>query len=140
MSAYATQQDMIDRFGEDEVRQLSDRAGTGSIDSSVVGQALSDASEEMDSYIGGRYQLPLNHVPPVLVRVCVDIARYQLYDVQAPDQVETRYKANLAWLTQVAKGVVRLGLDDTNVAPTPSDTAEIDSAGHVFSRDDKSFI
>lgn len=140
MSAYATQQDMIDRFGTDEVRQLSDRSGSGSIDGTVVDQALADASDQIDSYIGGRYTLPLNHVPPVLTRVCVDIARYQLYDIAAPEQIAERYKANLQWLTQVAKGTVRLGLDSAETAPASSDSPELNSAGHVWSRSDKSFI
>lgn len=137
---YATQQDMIDRFGSDELLQLTDRTNSGTIDSTLVDQVLADATATIDSYIGGRYELPLLHVPPVLTRVCAELARYALYTIEAPQAIADRYKANVQWLTQVANGVVRLGLDSTSVAPAPSDGAQMENDGHVFSRTDQSFI
>ncbi|MTI11577.1 phage protein Gp36 family protein, partial [Sansalvadorimonas verongulae] len=39
------------RFGEDEIISLTDRADTGSVDTTVGQQALDDATEEINSYI-----------------------------------------------------------------------------------------
>ncbi|HKJ94852.1 MAG TPA: DUF1320 domain-containing protein [Gammaproteobacteria bacterium] len=110
MSTYATQQDLVDRFGSDELIQLTDRSSSGTIDATVVDQALSDASDEMDGYIGARYELPLPSTPNTLVRVCADIARYRLYDIQAPEAVAQRYKDAVAFLKAVSTGAVALGL------------------------------
>lgn len=130
---YATQQDLVDRFGEDEVRQLTDRTNTGAIDSTVVDQVLADASEEMDGYIGARYQLPLATTPTVLVRVCADIARYQLYIDQPPDQVAQRYKDAVTFLTQISKGTVTLGLPSSQQEPSAG-AAQTQTPQRVFTR------
>jgi phage gp36-like protein len=72
---YATMQDIIDRYGEDELIVAADHDEDGSADTVVVEQGLSDASDEIDVYIGERYPLPLAAVPSVLKRLCVDMAR-----------------------------------------------------------------
>ena len=65
---YATRQDMISRFGEEEIRLLTDRDGSaGAIVDAVLDQVLADASAEIDGYIGGRYRLPLVTVPQILL-------------------------------------------------------------------------
>lgn len=128
---YATQQDLVDRFGEDEVRQLTDRANTGAIDATVADQALADASEEMDGYIGARYQLPLATTPTVLVRLCADIARYRLYDAEPLPAVAQRYKDAVAFLTQISKGTVTLGLPATQ-QDAPSGAAQASAPQRVF--------
>ncbi len=119
---YAQQQDMIDRFSQEELVQLTDLTGSGQIDATTVGDALADASDEMDSYIGAVAQLPLTNIPPVLTRVCCDIARYRLYDQAAPTEVTARYTASVNWLTQLAKGVVKLGLPQTQQPPVQDES------------------
>lgn len=115
---YATQQDLVDRFGEDELRQLTDRDNSGSIDTAVLDQALADASEEIDSYVGARYRLPLSTVPQILVRWAADIARYHLYDDAAPEQVQKRYDAVRSSMRMLAEGKTTLGLDTDDQQPT----------------------
>ena len=43
---YCTEQDLIDRFGEIEVAQLTNRSGVEVIDDSVLGRAQDDADEK----------------------------------------------------------------------------------------------
>lgn len=119
---YTTEQDMVDRFGQDELIQLTDRSNTGAIDTTVLDDAIADAGNEIDSYLGGRYTLPLSTVPPVLNRVCAEIARYRLYTFEAPAEVANRYKANTQWLTQVANGVIQLGVDAVGAQPADAVT------------------
>lgn len=131
--AYCTAQDMIDRFGEDEVIQLTDRARQGIIDDGVLDRALSDARAEIDGYLAVRYPVPLAAVPPVLVRVSADITRYYLFDKAATDQVEARYKAAVGLLRDISAGRVTLGLPEA-VAPQTSNTVTMESGDLVFSR------
>lgn len=112
---YAGVIDLLERFGESEVIQLTDRAAplTGDVVEDVAEKALADASAEIDSYIGVVYTLPLPSVPDVLLRVCCDIVRYRLYDDKATDEVSRRYKEAVRWLEQIAQGKVSLGFSDT---------------------------
>lgn len=114
---YATHQNMIDRFGIDEIVQLTDRANTGVLDAQVLDQALLDADDTINGYLSGRYTLPFASVPKVLTRLACDIARFLLYRDQAGEQVTKRYDAAIAFLKSAAAGTVQLGLDAANAVP-----------------------
>lgn len=132
---YATQQDLIDRFGETEVAQLSDRTTNGAaIDPVVVASKLADADAEIDAYLQAKYTLPLAVVPPVLARIACDIARYHLYDDRATDQVTARYKDAIRFLENLAKGAVSLGTDPSTT-PASSGAPEHFTGTPVFNRD-----
>jgi phage gp36-like protein len=111
---YATQQNMIDRFGSQELIELTDRSNTGAIDATVLGQALADANTEIDSYLFSVCTLPLATVPPRLIKIAADIARYELYGARCTDQVRARYTDAIAFLKAVVTGTASLGLDTTN--------------------------
>ena len=53
MSSIITRQDLIDRFGEDELVLLTDREGRGVIDDEVLNRAIEDAEAETAAYIQG---------------------------------------------------------------------------------------
>jgi len=131
---YCVAQDLIDRFGDDELISLTDRNGFGVIDNNVLSQAISDASAEMDGYLGGRYQLPLATLPQMLLPLCCNIARYKLYDQQASEQVTKRYNAATKFLFSVSKGEISLGVDALGVKAQSTDLATMQSGGSVFAR------
>lgn len=134
---YATQQDLIDRFGAEELTQLTDRATppAGAIDATVVARALADADEEINGYLAARYQLPLATTPQVLVRLAADLARYALHDDRATEQVTRRRNDAVAFLRSISKGEVNLGLDPAQ-QPTPSIRgAESDAPDRLFTRE-----
>lgn len=133
---YVTQQQLVDRFGEEELIQLTDRANTGTIDAAVLNQAISDAGSEIDGYLAGRYQLPLATVPSILALYCGDIARYRLYDDVAREEVRKRYDDAIEFLRLVAKGTVRLGADE----PASAGGAQMETGGRVFGRDQGGFL
>lgn len=132
---YATQEDLVARFGEVELIQLSDKVGLGQIDASVVDAKLADADGEIDPYLRGRYVLPLATVPQPLQRVACDIARYHLYADGATEQVAQRYKDALAFLLRVSKGELQLGLDPAEQAAPSSGGPEICGPERVFTRE-----
>lgn len=138
--SYCSQQDLIDRFDENELIQLTDRDNLGAINTAVLGQAIADARAEIDGYLAGRHDLPLASVPVVLVRSACDIARYYLYDNAVTEQVEKRYDAVIRFLEQVSRGKISLGVDSSGAAPEPSDGAQMQSGGRIFGRDDDGFL
>ena len=73
--------------------------------------AIAYAASEVDSYLAARYAVPLaDPVPPVVMMVTADIVRYRLTsgDVSEKDAIVARYKTTVAWLRDVASGVVSL--------------------------------
>ena len=142
-SLYAGKADMIERFGEQELIDLTDRNGSaGTIVDEVLNAALGDASADIDGYLAGRYPLPLTFVPPVLIRHSCDLTRYYLYDNRLDPQhpAARRYTATIRFLEQMARGTVQLGLPQEQV-PDSVDLAEMASQPTVFGREkSKGFI
>lgn len=132
---YAIRQNMIDRFGEDELIQLTDREGLGEINTTVLDRSLADAGAVINGFLAARYPLPLSApVPTVLELLECDIARYFLHDDRATEQVENRYKDAIGLLRDVSKGAAMLGIDDSSNKPVSNNAAEITSADSVFKR------
>lgn len=117
--SYATQADLVERFGAAELAQLTDPIAGTVINETTVARALSDADAEVDAHLGTRYALPLASVPVVLVRVAADIARYYLWDARASDTIKSRYQAAVALLKSMASGATNLGGAET-LAPAPN--------------------
>ena len=101
---YATAQDIIDRYTLNELIIAADFDGDGEYDAVPVASALTDASVEIDSWLGHCYDLPL--ATPLtgkftqLTAICVDIAVYRLgFNLQkATEEKDVRYKNALARL------------------------------------------
>lgn len=119
--AYCTQADLIRRYGELELIQLTDRDGMfGALDADVLEAAISDAGEEIDAYLrDGGYALPLADPPHVLVRRACQLARYYLYDAARPEPVADDYQEALDWLERVATGKVNLSVGGDGIPTAP---------------------
>ena len=127
---YASQQNLEDRFGSDELLQLAPNAAGDAIDTDRVATALQDADALIDSYISVRVSVPVDPVPDVLVRIAADLARASLHDDHAPEEVESRRKSAIQWLRDAAAGKAAITSDDAG--------AEI--SGRVVTRQGKSNI
>lgn len=116
---YVTQEQMVERFGAEELAHLTDRANDqdGEIDSAVLASAIADAEAEINAYIGVRYALPLPSVPADVTRIACDITRYRLYDEGTPDTVRRRYEDAVRLLKELAAG--RAILTGSDGAPAP---------------------
>ena len=132
---YAIQQNLIDRFGNTEILQLTDRDGDAAIDAAVIDGALEDADALINSYLESRYSLPLTSTPRLLRNLASDIARYQLYDDRAPESVKNRYDAAIATLKDIASGKAQLGLDASNADTDPAAVVKTDGPDRVFTDD-----
>lgn len=134
---YATQQDLEERFGTQELIELTDRADppAGAIDATVVARALADADAVIDGYVGARYDLPLPSTPALLANLAADIARFKLHDEAPPEAVENRYKDALALLRDIAAGRARLDIAGAEPAASDAGAPEVSAPDRIFSRD-----
>lgn len=115
MPAYAVEQDIIDRYGPDQVKLASDRDDDQVNDSDTVLKALEDACGIVNAWIGARYDLPLTPpFPEVLISCTVDIAFYRLHFRHGvlTDEIKDRHKQCMEMLKAIADGDASLGLDD----------------------------
>jgi phage gp36-like protein len=110
---FATKTDMVSRFGDKEVIQITDRDLNGVIDDAVLQRGLTSADAEISGYLAGRYALPFAVVPQMLVDYACDIARYRLTgtEVTCTPDIEARYHQAVKYLTLVGQGKISLGID-----------------------------
>ncbi|WP_162009381.1 DUF1320 domain-containing protein [Labrenzia sp. CE80] len=137
--AYATQQDLIDRFGEDELIQLTDETNlpATTIDAAKVAAHISDAENLADSYLAKLYRLPLDPVPAVLTRIICEISRYFLHGrrTDKDDPVTRDYGQAIAWLKDVAKGAVQLEAEGAASDQSGEGQVQVSAPDRIFSRD-----
>lgn len=116
---YCTLQDLISRFGQDELLQLAADDTGQAVDQGEIDLAIADAAGEIDGRVAaGGYDVPLEPVPRIIQAYACDIARYRLYDEHATDQVTKRYEDAIRFLKSVARGEVLLGIGGGNEEPT----------------------
>jgi len=135
---YCTQADMTERFGEQMVTQLTDRENLGVVDASVLDAAIADASAEIDMYLAGRYALPLSSIPLTLTRLACLLTRDVL--ATGSDVSDERWSKQAddarKLLREIAAGKVSLGVDALAQSPAGGDTAQMESGGRIWGRDD----
>lgn len=102
---YATIDDLIARYGADELLRLAvtyDSDGNEVVDSDKITAALEAASALMRSYLPSDIDTTIE--AHNLKRVCGDLARYELYDQRTTDVVAERHEQALKWLREVLRG------------------------------------
>lgn len=130
---YATQDDMVARFGETELLQLTDDTDTGKIGPRLA-VALADAHQIIDGYVAGIYAVPLTPVPDLVKRWVCDITRYYLHRDAVPDLVEKNFKAAMSGVSQVARGDMTLACAGVEAEEDPAadDLATYDDAPSIM--------
>lgn len=118
--SYATQADLVDRFGINMMLMLADRDDppAGEIDAAVVARALADADAAIDGYLKGRYLLPLATTPPLVRDLAQAIAVYKLHRDTVSEKVRRDYEDAIKSLRDISNGVIRL--DVAGVEPDSS--------------------
>jgi phage gp36-like protein len=107
--AYATLQQLIDRFGEAMLIALTDRGPVeqGAIDTAVVDRAALDADAMINGYLAGRYQ-PLVTVPALIADIASAIMIWKLHITTPEDKIKADYDAALRTLRDIASGLIRI--------------------------------
>lgn len=133
---YATLPDLILRYGERQVIQLTDRADPPArlVDAQVAGGALTYADNTIDGYIAKRYRLPLSQAQPILTELALDLAWYRLQTEPTRDTTD-RYNAAIRSLKDIASGALELPGEAGSGAPAAvAATVETVSQGRIFTR------
>lgn len=123
--AYCTLQQLIDRYSERLLVEVSDRgeAATGMVDAALIERAIADADALIDGYLKVRYALPIADVPRLVTDLSLRVAIYYAHGQVVADKVRDDYREALKTLQQIAQGLLRL--DIAGVEPPSSGGAEV---------------
>lgn len=141
--SYATLQQLTDRFGEQLLLNLTDRAQppAGEIDAAVVTRALTDTDAAIDGYLAGRYALPLAQVPPRVVDLALTIAIYKLHPFEPDPKITRDYEQAMKALQAIGRGDERLPLEGAEPAATGNSGVVTNDRERPFTEDNlKGFI
>ncbi len=110
---YATVEGMKRKFGESELIQLTETEPPylDAINMDKLNAAMQEANSEIDAYVGSRYPLPLQLIPPFLTEIGCNLARYYAVtgDLSENDPIKNRYESSIKTLTKISKGELTLG-------------------------------
>jgi phage gp36-like protein len=131
---YCTQQNLIDRYGDDMLRDLTDRAIplAGAIDATTVTEAIANADAMIDGYLLGRYSLPLATTPGMVKQLSQVIAIYNLHRHGTDEKIRTDYEDALKRLKDIQSGVFVLNVAGVEPAATPKGSVETNGITPAF--------
>jgi len=132
---YATQQDLVDRYGERELLELTDKGNLGTVDDTAVTRALDDAADLIEAALAGRYVLPLNSVPRLLTSLACTIARHNLFAEGPPEHVRKAFEDARKTLADIAAGRAVLQVEGIAPAAAGGGAVLVDAPERRFSDD-----
>jgi phage gp36-like protein len=111
---YATQADLEELLPVQVLIGLTDDENLGVVHSGRVEAALETASITIDGYIGDRWPLPFAEAPPILTKICVDLAGHLLHlrRNQVSELWEKQSDNATRFLEKVSSGKLSLGAAD----------------------------
>lgn len=118
---YCTLDDIKKAIPEQNIVQLTDDTGAGTLDQAKVDDAIAYAEQLIDGYLRGRYTLPLSTIPGLIKMLSVDLAVFHLYsrrfELEMSESMMAKYKNAVKLLEQIQKGLVTLGIESADTGP-----------------------
>ncbi len=107
--AYSTESNLLERITEQDLIQLTDDNNLGQVDSAKVTAAIASADGTIDSYAGGRNNLPLVS-NEIVENLSVALALYRLYSRRGvvPEVVKDDRDNAISHLKAVSAGKASL--------------------------------
>ena len=128
----------IDASNTDLV-DLTDDNGSGGIDQTVIAKAIANVGELIDGYLRGRYSLPLNPIPGLLVPLAADMALYSLYArkprLSIPDSLDKKNSGAIKILENIQNGKILLGVSSPEQVLTDGPRSMVKASTQIFSDD-----
>lgn len=132
--SYATEADLVARHGSALLIQLADRDGSGAADPDVIAAALASADALIDSYLSGRYAVPIAAPPPLIRDIAVDLAWHALHSTAVTEVIQAAYDRALARLRDIQAGKARLDVALAAVAATALVEVRVVAPDRIFTR------
>lgn len=139
---YATVEDMVAAFSEQEMTELSnlDYPDNSFVNDEPIVRAIVDAQAQIDSYLCVRYKTPLVVVPNILRNHTCDVARYILDKDNPREEVIRRRDLVFSYLKDLVAGKASLpgivdGTDGTETNPSNGDVVFVVSPGRIWTRE-----
>lgn len=105
---YLSIAEFVDRVGLREVISLTDGAGDGLIDRTLLINKLIDAQSTVDAHFAGRYVVPLADPPIIVKKFVAELTHAALYPGGAPDGVAELAKQSLRMLERIQSGLMQI--------------------------------
>jgi phage gp36-like protein len=137
--AYSTLTDVKKLIPEETLIQLTDDEGAGIVNQARIDEAISQADEEIDSYLGNRYDVPIvAPVPGIIKKLSVDMGIYNLYSrrmEEIPKARDDRYRNAIRILEGIAKGTISVGETDEPEGGADQIEASTSEDDRIFTKD-----
>ena len=137
--AYTDYAEMLLRFGETKLMQLTDRETPkmGKPVISIIEDAIRAAAELIDGYAAVKYRVPFNPVPAPVRAWCQDIAFYRLHTspLAEKEDVRRKYDDAIAGLKDMAKGLITFQAEGIPSANAPSGGIRLEGPERIFTPD-----
>jgi phage gp36-like protein len=133
---YCDIDDIKNAIPEAELVQLTDDAGAGEVDETIVAAAITNADSEIDSYAMVLYDVPFSPVPPKAKNLSIDIAIHNLFKRRqlTNEAVDKGYDDAVKFLQRLSDGKVKFAKEDGAEAASAGAQAEIKSKRRIFTR------
>lgn len=134
---YCTLDDIYGSIDAQDVIDYTDDEDTGAVNMIRVDQAIAGAGALIDSHMGGRYVVPLNPVPDMILELAVDIAIYKIASRRgkAPEGRREKFDDAVKLLEKIAAGKAVVPGAASAATESGNHPVKITSAGKVFSRE-----
>jgi phage gp36-like protein len=141
--SYCDQAAIALRITPSELVGLTDDSGSGSVDASVVTEAIAAADAVIDGFLRGRVALPLtvSPVPALLRQAAVDLSIWNLFTrrTQAgelPQGITLRYQEAMKTLRGIASGDIAIFDSSSAVTEESGTQTNKDSTSREFNDED----
>ncbi|GAB6173283.1 MAG: DUF1320 domain-containing protein [Desulfitobacteriaceae bacterium] len=123
---YCSLDDLLGQIPKEKLIELSNDdtyvttdTGEPTYNMTNIDSAINNASSEIDGYASTRYTVPFVNIPPVIKKLAVDIAVYNLFSRKwtsdEEDNIVRRYKNAIRLLERIAEGKVVLGAGESTI-------------------------
>lgn len=116
---YIDKTHLLEAFSEQELLELSnDDYPASKIQDAIVEKMIKRSCELINSYLSGRYDLPLKEAPSLITAVACDFTRYFLHGRRVngsdfPEAVRRNFDNGMKILSQIRDGKIHLGVETT---------------------------
>lgn len=114
---YCDLSDITSTITADDVLQLTDDEGTGSINTSRVDEAIAKSDGLILAFTGGNV---LNPVPEIIRQISVELSIYHLYKRRfasnMPESIDKGYARSMDLLKQIQSGKISIGAPEADQA------------------------